>query len=479
MEQPSVERKFRFDHELNSHWTVDNNPLRFPNARNYKDLRIRDNLKIITIDIRRDVFKNCLTPSLNSLVDVLQRNTKYPICLTISWEAVAFTKRKDVAPPSPPWREPIGPLICPNSIELLKPYINILIDNIHRWKALRIFSPIITRMEPEFSRIPAGGAPSLQSLILMDVEHYDEIKDLFPILLSIREYSKNFRELLFFDNRNRACGSRIPDPFCLSLSRHFPFMPYDWLTSLRLDYKLSAADALAMLNRGSRLVECVFSSLTGATLLPDGIRLATCSSLHYLKLSNYEGDFANYKSTGTLYSLLKNISTPNLKRLVLQYEDQWDMDAFAIFITQSSCNLDELHIIKMGIDAEGLVACLELAGDSLIELLLEERTRLGLTRHFIKHLAYEDPRRHDRNRACLCPNLQVVSIGDFSLDGSGNFGRALSSRIGVTPLEKVKILATDILRNGENIPERDIKGFEELKRQGIDVYLVRDPCDGL
>ena len=333
-------------------------------------------------------------------------------------------------------------------------------------------------MKPEFSRIPAGGAPSLQSLILMDVEHYDEIKGLFPILLFIRRCSKNFRELLFFDNRNRACGSRIPDSFSFSLSEHFPLVPYDWLTSLRVDYKLSATDALAILNRGSRLVDCVLSSLTGTTLLPDGIKLATCRSLKYLKIGNYEGDFANVYSTGTLYSLLRKISTPELKRLVLRYEDKWDTDAFNTFMTQSSCNLHSLHIIKMGINAEELVACLELAGDSLTDLLVQGG-RCFLTPHFIKHFSYEDPRRHDRNRPCLCPQLKVISIGDGSLDGSGSFAGALSSRIKVTPLEEVKILCTDTVRNGTNIQERDERKLEELRRKGIHVYLIRDPCDGL
>ena len=131
------------------------------------------------------------------------------------------------------------------------------------------------------------------------------------------------------------------------------------------------------------------------------------------------------------------------------------------------------------------MACLELAGDSLTDLLLEERineTRFGhyfLTRDFMKHFSYEDPQRHDRNRPCLCPQLKVIPISNLILDRSGDFGCALSSRIRVTPLNKVRILCTDAVRNGTNIQERDEKKLEELRRKGIHVYLARDPCDGL
>lgn len=482
MDQPLVQRrKFTFDHELNADWTVDNIPLRFPNARffDYNPVHLED--QIINIDVRRNVFKDCLDPPLDTLTEVLHKHTEYPLCITISWKAATFFASR-WAPP--PWKEPIGPDIFPDSIEPLKPYVNLLISHIRRWKAFRIFSPLVTHLKEEFSRIPRGGAPLLESLVVMDVEQYSEILGLSGILLPIRQCAENFRELLIFDNRDRTVRDVVPDPFSLSMKGDFPFLPYNRLTSLRVDYKLSAIDAWCLLIKADQLVECVLSSLSGATL-PDDIKAATCGSLQYLKLSNYEGDFANFKTTGTVHSLLKKVSTPKLKKLVLKCEDDWDAVAFATFITQSSCALDSLHIIKMGINAEGLVSCLELAGDSLTDLLLEarnEETQLGnyfFTPHFIKHFSYQDPRIHDRDRACLCPKLKVISVGDLSLDGSGDFGFALRSRVEVTPLTEVRILCTDTGRRGTNIQEADVEELQELVKEGIQVYLARDPCDGL
>jgi len=490
MEQSFTQRKFRFLHEVNSDWTVDNIPLRFPNARCFEHNFIHLEKEIISIDIKRNVFNDSLYPPLDILTEVLQKYRTYSLCITISWKAATFSSSRCALPP---WKEPIRPDICPDSIEPLKPYLDLLIHHIPRWKAFRIFSPLITHLKEEFSRIPRGGTPSLESLVLMDVEQYTEILGLSGILLPLRKYADKFRDLLLIDNRDRAVANIVTDAFSLSIKKNFPFLPYDRLTSLRVDYKLSAIDAWCLLIRADHLVECVFSSLTGATLLPDDIEAATCSSLQYLKLSNYEGDFANFKSTGTVHSLLKKLSTPKLKKLVLKYEDKWDPEAFATFVTQSSCtSLDSLHIIKMGINAQELVSCLELVGDSLTDLLLEERNKdetqeqlgndvllLLLTPYFIHHFSYQDPRKHDRDRACLCPKLKVISIGDLSLDGSGDFGSALSSRVGVTPLTEMRILCTDTTRRGTNIQETDVDKLQQLEKEGISVYLVRDPCDGL
>ena len=74
----------------------------------------------------------------------------------------------------------------------------------------------------EFSCIPHGGAPSLESLVVMDVEQYSEFLGLSGILLSIRKCAENFREL--------------------SLSA---------VTSLRMNYKLSAIDAWCLLTKAN------------------------------------------------------------------------------------------------------------------------------------------------------------------------------------------------------------------------------------
>lgn len=482
LEFPLVRRKFIFDHVLSPDWTIDNIPLRFPNARffDYKPVHLED--RVIYIDVRRDVFQDCLNPPLDTLTEVLQGNTAYSLCITLSWKAATFSPSRWA---SPPWLAPIGPDISLDSIEPLKPYLNLLIRHIRRWKTFRIFSPLVTHLKEEFSHIPPGGAPSLESLVVMDVEQYSEILGLSGILLPLRQCANNFRELLIFDNRNRAVREVVPESFSLSMKGDFPFLPYDRLTSLRVDYKLSVIDAWCLLIKANKLLHCIFSSLTGGTPLPDDIEAVTCASLKYLKLSNYEGDFANFKTKGTIHSLLKKLSTPKLKRLVLKFEGKWDATAFATFITQSSCSLVSLHIIKMGINAEALVSCLEVAGDSLTDLLLQarnEETQLGnylFTPHFIKHFSYQDPRLHDRDRSCLCPKLKVISVGDSSLDGSGDFGLALCSRVDVTPLTEVRILCTDTIRRGTNIHQADVEQLQELEKEGIQVYLARDPCDGL
>lgn len=331
----------------------------------------------------------------------------------------------------------------------------------------------------------------LESLIVMDVERSAEINGLAQILSPLREYTQNVRELQILDNRVRdvvfdgfdkslefdESSTSKPSPF--SINRHFRFSCYDRLTCLRVDYPLTVVGAWSLLKKGNHLVQCVFDGLTGAT--PPIEQTVTCSSLEYLELSNYRGDYRNYKTTGSLHALLATISTPNLKQLILKCEDKWDAAAFSTFITQSSCTLDSLHIIKMGIDAEGLVSCLELAGDSLTDLLLQGRNQeIQLGNHlFTKLLGYEDPRHHDRARACLCPKLKVISISDLSFDGSGEFGLVLGTRVGVTPLSEVRILCSDEGWRGTNLQKADVEKLQALEKKGIQVHLSREACDGL
>ena len=491
MTQHFVPRKFPFNHIVSVDWTVENIPLRFPNARAYDSIpaiQIDDLKDVIEIHVKRNLFKECLDPPLDTLREVLQRYTVTPLAITISWKSVTFSATFAMLPP---WtKKTIGPDICKESIRALKPYLDLLLDHLHRWKVLRIFSPLIPDLEEQFSRIPHGGAPLLENLVIMDVEKMCELVGLYRI-----QRSGNLRVLLLLDNRSRAVvAADPPHLFSFSVVGYFPLMPYEKLTFLRVDYKLSVGEAWSLIKRAEHnLVDCVFSRLTGDTLLPDKMEVtATCPSLRYLRLSGsiHEEDLARCKTRGHVYSLLKNISTPNLGKLVLEYEDEWDAAAFTTFISQSSSHhaptrlpfLQSLHIIKMGINAEELVSCLELAGDCLIELLLQaksEETCHFLTPHFMRHLAYQDPRLHDRDRVCLCPELRAISVGDINLDGSGSFGRALRSRVHVTPLNHVSILCTDLARTGANIKREDVAMLEELVKAGMRVSLARDPCDGL
>ncbi|KAF8804545.1 hypothetical protein BYT27DRAFT_7340135, partial [Phlegmacium glaucopus] len=199
-----TERKFTFNYEVSPAWRVDNIPLRFPNAGHYDYCPLHIDIEggFIDINIRRDKLTGDLYPPLGFLTRCLQVNTTYPLCVTISWRAIAFPVWRLA---TPPWNGLIGPDICPDCIEPLRPYLNLLISHISRWKAFRIFSPLVTHLREEFSRIPRGGSATiLESLILMDVEQDAEIEVLSTLLLNLVQYGKKFRELFLLDNHDRA-----------------------------------------------------------------------------------------------------------------------------------------------------------------------------------------------------------------------------------------------------------------------------------
>jgi hypothetical protein len=481
MDRPIAPRPFPFLYDVTGIWTIDKIPLRFPNdSREYRPIYVEG--RSIIIDIRRNPLTCGIDPPLNSLNNILRQHPTYSLSITISWKAVAFSASR-WAPP--PWTKPIGPDICADSIKPLEYHIDALIHHIVRWKDLRIFCPLVPHLSEKFSCIAPNRSPQLESIVLMDIENPAEIKGLTNILRATPKFM-NTRTLLLIDNRDRNMRNVAPDPFSFSV-KDFPFLPPFgcWLISLRVDYQLSAIDAWSLLMRMNHLVECVFNGLTGTDLIRHDMAPAMCGSLRYLKLSNYDGDVANFKTTTSLHSLLKNIFTPRLQKLVLKGENKWDSQAFASFITRSFCTLDSLHIINMGINPIELVSCLELAGDSLTDLLLEqshEEVRSGRyfwTPHFLNNFTYHGPQRHDRHRSCLCPKLNVISIGDLSLGGSGKFGLALLSRLRVTPLAEVRILTTDTAWRGTNIQAQDVKELQELTKRGVRVVLTRDPCDGL
>ena len=54
------------------------------------------------------------------------------------------------------------------------------------------------------------------------------------------------------------------------------------------------------------------------------------------------------------------------------------------------------------------------------------------------HILQSFSRTKEDPRACLCPKLKVIFVGDLSFDGSGDFGLALGTRVKVTPLSEVR-----------------------------------------
>ena len=105
------------------------------------------------------------------------------------------------------------------------------------------------------------------------------------------------------------------------------------------------------------------------SLLPDDIEAATCGLLQYLKLSN----LTNFKSTGTVHSLLKKDLDAHTKQ-GLSLGNEGERDA-ALSFTQSSCPLQvnrstSFRWINVGLE---LVRGLSLA-DLLLEASNEDRS---------------------------------------------------------------------------------------------------------
>ena len=260
MDRAIAPRPFPFHHEVvDGSWTVDNIPLRFPNeSLEHRPIHVEDG--VINIDIRRNPFNYAIDPPLNTLTNILRQHRTYPLSITISWKAVALSS-SCWAPP--PWKKPIGPDICADSIEPLKRHIDVLIYHIARWKDLRIFCPLVPYFSENFSRIAPDASPRLESIVLMDIENSAEIKGLTNILRATTKYI-NTGTLLLIDNRDRNMPNVAPDPFPFSVIKDFPFLPPfgSWLTSLRVDYQLSSIDAWSLLMRINHLTDCVFNGLT-------------------------------------------------------------------------------------------------------------------------------------------------------------------------------------------------------------------------
>jgi len=331
----------------------------------------------------------------------------------------------------------------------LDPILDLFISFIERWEDVQL--DLVGPLCGSISSIHLLRAPLLRRF---EVHFYPKADDLIDPLLSMLSTSPHLTEFGSYDT----CDAEVPIAEFV--------LPWSQLTRFETDHYLEVGECFKVLCLCPNLVDCTFDAVATFGEPPPPIPhdvLIVRQHVHALTLATRDDN---------LYKFFDHLTLPALSALTLFSGDDWRHVSFEAFISRSGCSLKtiKLHIT---VSTDQLIVLLSLL-PTLREFYIEGSEFDPLGNAFFNSLTYNETAKE----LCLCPALEVITLGGFIVPSNGMLAKMLKSRyyLGrsksrrVACLQRVSVML-DVCRHGYDERVAYCKELKKIRKKGLDVTV--------
>jgi hypothetical protein len=262
--------------------------------------------------------------------------------------------------------------------------------------------------------------------------------------------------------------------------------PYSQLTYLDIDTFDNFGDVFKVLRLSEHLVECRLGlsfALQWSQYSPSDVILPYLRSLSITLVCG-------------LRSFLSHLTLPGLQYLAIKFDadeyEEWDDEpALSIiynswpqpdmtsFLTRSSCPLEELRLINLGLSEDDLIECLEHTSSSLIAIVVHECWKICVEDTVLARLSCCG------KTSFLCPKLETIEFRNCNSFSNGALADMVGSRWESSATTETSNLSNQLVccarpesiivelcnRRDSHKNTNDINRLEILEDQGLYVSI--------